>query len=94
MGYSAETAADDTCGSSAGCCGTNDPGCSWSLACGLSYDEKLRFWKDATLRNSRTRHMGGVNFGFADGHAKWVTSESVWAAWNSEDANSFIDGSF
>ena len=91
MGYNP---GDSVCGD-AGCCGTNDPGCPWSLACGLSHDEKVRWWTDPTLRNSRTRHMGGVNLGFVDGHAKWCTSESILAAWRSpEKAGSFIDNSF
>jgi len=33
------------------------------------------FLTDATLRKSYSRHLGGVNAGFLDGHAQWMNSE-------------------
>ncbi len=35
------------------------------------------FLKDPTKRKPYTRHLGGVNLGFLDGHAGWVMSESL-----------------
>jgi prepilin-type N-terminal cleavage/methylation domain-containing protein/prepilin-type processing-associated H-X9-DG protein len=34
---------------------------------------------DAGYRRKFTRHMGGSNIGFADGHAKWYKAESILA---------------
>jgi len=35
------------------------------------------FIKDPNLRKPYSRHLGGVNLGFLDGHASWVNSETV-----------------
>jgi prepilin-type N-terminal cleavage/methylation domain-containing protein/prepilin-type processing-associated H-X9-DG protein len=35
------------------------------------------FWENTELRKEYTRHMGGSNIGFADGHAKWFSAEAV-----------------
>ncbi len=37
------------------------------------------FITDPTLRKPYTRHMGGVNLGFLDGHAAWWNSERLLA---------------
>jgi len=77
MGYGV----DDVCGTPgcAGCQSADWSGCSWSQQCGFpDYDHKVQFWKDANLRSKYGRHMGGVNLGFLDGHAKWVTSETLY----------------
>lgn len=34
---------------------------------------------DATNRKEWTRHLGGMNFGFADGHAAWWNSEAMFS---------------
>lgn len=50
-------------------CGVDGPEWSW----------------DAQLRkeSNASRHLGGVNVGFADGHARWINSETV--LWCGED---------
>jgi prepilin-type N-terminal cleavage/methylation domain-containing protein/prepilin-type processing-associated H-X9-DG protein len=67
-------------------CATTDPACSgmmaswencsWTTECGAG-DPKLG--SDVTYRKEfiTTRHLGGVNLGFADGHAAWMASEAV-----------------
>jgi prepilin-type N-terminal cleavage/methylation domain-containing protein/prepilin-type processing-associated H-X9-DG protein len=45
----------------------------------------LNFAKDPSVRKSHTRHMGGSNLGFLDGHAKWMASEAILAAYGEGD---------
>jgi prepilin-type N-terminal cleavage/methylation domain-containing protein/prepilin-type processing-associated H-X9-DG protein len=67
------------------------PECSWvdwencsdGLACGelLWYaPNNGSYLKDVKLRKKFSRHLGGINIGFGDGHAKWFDSESFLAA--------------
>ncbi len=42
------------------------------------------FWGDASLRSKYTRHLGGNNLGFADGHARWMTAGAMIAAANAD----------
>jgi prepilin-type N-terminal cleavage/methylation domain-containing protein/prepilin-type processing-associated H-X9-DG protein len=70
------------CGANPGavaCCGGNGVdwvNCSWSQDCGAAWD--LNFSDPNTRKQyAKTPHMGGVNIGFADGHAKWFPSEVV-----------------
>ena len=51
--------------------------CPVSRVCGLDADAYEDFWTDASYRARWTRHLGGSNFGFADGHAKWFNAEQV-----------------
>jgi prepilin-type N-terminal cleavage/methylation domain-containing protein/prepilin-type processing-associated H-X9-DG protein len=51
--------------------------CPDSRNCGLDTDSKVQFYKDQTFRKRFARHMGGSNVGFADGHAKWFTAETI-----------------
>jgi len=37
------------------------------------------FWTDESVRKGATRHLGGVNVGFLDGHAQWIHSERLVA---------------
>jgi len=56
-----------------GCCGhddnCSDPGCAGTV------EAK----GDHTLLKPGTRHLGGVNLGFLDGHAAWWNSERILA---------------
>jgi len=75
------------CGVGSGCCfnGTG-PGL-------LSDEEKLgKAWRDASWRKDRSRHMGGSNVGFMDGHAKWHTTESLIFQQQPYDAAIFEGG--
>jgi prepilin-type N-terminal cleavage/methylation domain-containing protein/prepilin-type processing-associated H-X9-DG protein len=69
-------------------CATNNPNypdctsqmadwknCSWTQQCGAG---DPRYGTDSNYRNTQlARHLGGVNLGFLDGHAKWLNSEAV-----------------
>jgi prepilin-type N-terminal cleavage/methylation domain-containing protein/prepilin-type processing-associated H-X9-DG protein len=71
-----DLACTGTCGTDPGCCGTADPdNCPWSSGCGLTYDGKLQLHNDTAFRKTKTRHLGGSNLGFFDGHAKWYPAE-------------------
>jgi len=48
--------------------------CPWSQDCGAGTPQ---FGVDSAYRNTWARHMGGVNLGFLDGHARWMHSEAV-----------------
>jgi prepilin-type N-terminal cleavage/methylation domain-containing protein/prepilin-type processing-associated H-X9-DG protein len=76
------------CGTEPGCCGTADwSNCPWSVDCGLSYEQKEMFIADVNFRKSHTRHMGGSNLGFLDGHAKWFPAEvMLWQSPPNEHA--------
>jgi prepilin-type N-terminal cleavage/methylation domain-containing protein/prepilin-type processing-associated H-X9-DG protein len=43
------------------------------------------FWEDDSVRAAGTRHLGGVNVGFLDGHAAWWNSMSFINAYNEGD---------
>jgi len=49
--------------------------CPWSRECGGTAELKT----NPRLLSSHTRHSGGVNIGFLDGHAAWWRSEAVLA---------------
>ncbi|NIQ98595.1 MAG: hypothetical protein GTN78_00110 [Gemmatimonadales bacterium] len=55
--------------------------CPWSADCSLSYEdgEGASFLDgDVTIAKQRfSRHLGGVNIGFADGHAAWYPSQEA-----------------
>jgi prepilin-type N-terminal cleavage/methylation domain-containing protein/prepilin-type processing-associated H-X9-DG protein len=51
--------------------------CPWSESCGLDAEAKKRFYEDQTYRARWTRHLGGSNLGFLDGHAKWYDAETI-----------------
>jgi len=56
-------------------CGTEDPctPCTWDV------NTEADLWRnDPSFRKEFTRHLGGMNFGFADGHAKWWPSEAMF----------------
>lgn len=45
--------------------------------CGGECSEEIHFWDDPQIRKNYTRHLGGSNLGFADGHAKWFAAEAI-----------------
>lgn len=55
--------------------------CVWAVECGLhNYAPKDgSFLRNPELRKQYTRHQGGVNIGFLDGHAEWLSAEQVIA---------------
>jgi prepilin-type N-terminal cleavage/methylation domain-containing protein/prepilin-type processing-associated H-X9-DG protein len=53
--------------------------CSWTTDCGISQDQITKFWTDPSYRSRYTRHMGGTNLGFLDGHARWMAADTIVA---------------
>jgi len=69
----------DQCGSTCKpSCGADWVNCSWSQDCGALKGDP-RWSRDPQFRkdNAGTRHLGGSNIGFADGHAAWMASEAI-----------------
>jgi prepilin-type N-terminal cleavage/methylation domain-containing protein/prepilin-type processing-associated H-X9-DG protein len=65
-------------------CGGDWANCSWTIPCSVDKHEP-RYATDVQYRKDHapTRHMGGSNIGFADGHAKWFTAEAI--LWGGEN---------
>ena len=59
------------------CCAADWLNCPDSASCGPDWTQKLNFFNDPQLWKPYTRHLGGSNIGFADGHASWVSAGSV-----------------
>ena len=84
ISYIAQLAFPDACYTDCGgsgasaCCGAAD-GADTSAAVALAWKVNGSWWSDSTIRKPYTRHMGGSNLGFADGHAKWMTAEGILA---------------
>jgi prepilin-type N-terminal cleavage/methylation domain-containing protein/prepilin-type processing-associated H-X9-DG protein len=52
--------------------------CTWGADCGL-YDiapNNGAFLANPELRKPYTRHLGGVNLGYLDGHAAWISAQA------------------
>jgi prepilin-type processing-associated H-X9-DG protein len=49
--------------------------------CTVSKSDIKQFWHDPSARSKWTRHMGGNNFGFADGHAAWIPADTLIAGY-------------
>jgi prepilin-type N-terminal cleavage/methylation domain-containing protein/prepilin-type processing-associated H-X9-DG protein len=57
-------------------CGADWSNCTQTSNCSISVDDVDKFANDPSFRAKYSRHMGGSNYGFADGHAKWWPAES------------------
>jgi prepilin-type processing-associated H-X9-DG protein len=53
----------------AGCFDADWENCEWSQDCG----SKLFFKTDPEVLSTYSRHLGGSNVGFLDGHARWMS---------------------
>ena len=49
--------------------------CPWTVDCGAPGDGS--FLLNPELRKPYSRHLGGVNLGYLDGHAGWINSEAL-----------------
>ncbi len=88
------------CGANPGsiaCCGGNSVdwvNCSFSVDCGAA--DNLDY-SDVQVRKQygKGRHLGGVNVGFADGHASWFNSEAILDtyAWDDPSRQGIMDPS-
>jgi len=65
-------------GSAPGCCAADWVNCSWSRDCGVDWQikAKLEYGIPEEMKQY-TRHLGGSNLGFADGHAKWFAAGAI-----------------
>jgi prepilin-type processing-associated H-X9-DG protein len=77
-----------------GCCDTGcgnssyyDSACSASQICSFPPEDLSKFQTDSTFREKFTRHLGGSNVGFADGHAQWYKADALTAVSPYTDAN-------
>jgi prepilin-type N-terminal cleavage/methylation domain-containing protein/prepilin-type processing-associated H-X9-DG protein len=65
------------------CCGGAGNGCDDPpvdvTTCGITDEYFPDFWADASERRKWTRHLGGANIGFADGHAAWWNADALAA---------------
>ena len=59
------------------CGGADWVNCSFTQECGLSDSD--RWSTDPSFRAKYTRHLGGGNVGFADGHASWFNADALQA---------------
>jgi prepilin-type N-terminal cleavage/methylation domain-containing protein/prepilin-type processing-associated H-X9-DG protein len=46
----------------------------WASILATEADQN-NFWGDPSVRKKYTRHLGGGNFGFLDGHARWMPAD-------------------
>jgi prepilin-type N-terminal cleavage/methylation domain-containing protein/prepilin-type processing-associated H-X9-DG protein len=63
-------------------CGGDWTNCSWSQPCSplaIDHGGNGHIATDSNARKNElgSRHLGGSNLGFADGHAKWFPSEAI-----------------
>jgi prepilin-type N-terminal cleavage/methylation domain-containing protein/prepilin-type processing-associated H-X9-DG protein len=76
-----DTCATEGCGATScgygNCAGADWDNCPATQICGITYAAEQKFLYDPVYRKTFTRHMGGSNVGFVDGHAKWSLSESI-----------------
>ena len=62
------------------CGGADWANCPDTQECGLPTDLVDRWATDSSFRAKYTRHLGGTNVGFADGHASWFMADALVAA--------------
>ncbi len=72
-----ETTLYDVCRAN---CGGDWDNCPEVSVCSFPQSEYNKFLTDATYREKYTRHLGGSNYGFADGHASWFKADAFTAA--------------
>ncbi len=56
-------------------------GCPDQWECFTNWHTSTTMLRDQNLMKKATRHLGGVNLGFLDGHASWWNSEKFMDTW-------------
>ncbi len=71
-------------------CAGNATSCPWSTSCTLYPPFQYFVGNDLTKIKQFTRHLGGSNLGFMDGHAKWFAAGEIAAnsPWCDRNGNS------
>jgi len=65
-------------GSAPGCCAADWVNCPWTMDCAPDWRVKAALATGIPEEMKRfTRHLGGSNLGFADGHAKWMSAGAI-----------------
>jgi prepilin-type processing-associated H-X9-DG protein len=63
------------------CCAADWVNCSWTRDCGIDVSIKYGLLSGVPEEMKQfTRHLGGSNIGFADGHAMWMSAGAVISA--------------
>ena len=74
------------------CATDSDTGQQIDGVCSILISKIQQFWTDPSMRKPFTRHLGGNNYGFADGHAKWMPADAFLAfAGNWKDQNRWTE---
>jgi len=63
------------------CADSVQAGCPDAYDCFLTWHTSTTMLKDQTLMKKGSRHLGGSNIGFADGHASWMSSDRWLDTW-------------
>jgi prepilin-type N-terminal cleavage/methylation domain-containing protein/prepilin-type processing-associated H-X9-DG protein len=66
------------------CADSIQSGCPDAYQCFLDWHTSSAMLRDQNLLKKGSRHLGGTNVGFADGHASWVQSERLLDKWADE----------
>jgi len=74
---------------SQGCGNSNyyNPDCAKSQQCSFPAEDLSKWQTDSGYRAKFTRHLGGSNIGFADGHATWYLADALVAQSPRGDGN-------
>jgi prepilin-type N-terminal cleavage/methylation domain-containing protein/prepilin-type processing-associated H-X9-DG protein len=59
-------------------------GCPDAITCFETWHTSSAMLKNKELLKKGSRHLGGTNIGFSDGHAKWMASASFLDIWAEE----------
>jgi len=63
------------------CIDSLQAGCPDAAQCALDWHTSSAMLKNQELLKKGSRHLGGVNVGYADGHASWINSNTWLDKW-------------
>jgi prepilin-type N-terminal cleavage/methylation domain-containing protein/prepilin-type processing-associated H-X9-DG protein len=72
------------------CADSIQSGCPDVWECFITWHTSSTMLRDKTLLSKGTRHLGGSNIGFADGHAAWMNADRFLDKW-AEEARPGLD---
>jgi prepilin-type processing-associated H-X9-DG protein len=58
-------------------------GCGWDMwgECYIPFHARPQYLRDKNVLKQFTRHLGGSNIGWADGHASWMNADRFLDKW-------------